>query len=171
MRTKEGVYLVTGAAGGTGKRVVRDLLAIGKAVRALVRSREPFMDAMAELGVDAVAAERNGSLQVLVGDLYNLRDEFFDDVVAIASCTGTRVGPAEDAGMGEPSQPSPPVVLGDTPEKVEYIGIQRLMESAAKHFNGPGAPKDDETLPVLEFKDEETIRAQWGPLDDGMFSF
>lgn len=164
--SKKGIYLVTGANGGSGRRVIRNLLRMSKKVRALTRDREKLIDALLMVGVDALEEEKKGKLDIFVADLFNLRTEAFENVIAIASCTGTRVGPKDDPDRSKYFQGKtfyPPVILEDTPENVEYRGIKNLVEAARKHFEEIDKV---ETIPVLEFTDPEKVRAQWGPLDD-----
>lgn len=159
------VVLVTGANGGTGRRVVRELLRNRDVVvRALVRSEEKLVAALADVGVDAAQERDNARLQVVVSDLFNIRDDFFDNVVAVASCTGVNVGPADDPDRSKYFQGTtfyPPTVLESTPENVEYIGIRNLVEATKKHFATAG-----EHVPVLRFSDDDVVRKQWGALDD-----
>eukprot|EP00178_Gracilaria_changii_P015656 TRINITY_DN438_c0_g1_i1.p1 TRINITY_DN438_c0_g1~~TRINITY_DN438_c0_g1_i1.p1 ORF type:complete len:690 (-),score=149.15 TRINITY_DN438_c0_g1_i1:7706-9775(-) len=160
------VYLVTGANGGSGRRVVRNLLRHNIKVRALTRDRDKLIDALLMVGVDALEQEKQGNLHIFVSDLYNIRQELFHNVVAIASCTGTRVGPRDDPDRSKYFQGVKfysPLVLDDTPENVEYRGIKNLMEAARKHFD---AINKVDTLPVLEFTDINTVSSQWGALDD-----
>ncbi|KAI0561623.1 Complex I intermediate-associated protein 30 mitochondrial [Gracilaria domingensis] len=118
------------------------------------------------VGVDALQHEQNGMLHIFVSDLYNVRQELFEDVVAVASCTGTRVGPQDDPDRSKYFQGVKfyaPVVLADSPENVEYRGLKNLIDGARKHFD---AINRVDTLPVLEFTDREKVASQWGPLDD-----
>ncbi|CDF37002.1 unnamed protein product [Chondrus crispus] len=161
----DSVVLVTGANGGTGRRVVRDLLRKkGIVVRALVRTEAKLVEALAKVGVDAEQERKSGKLQVVVSDLFNIRPEFFDNVVAVASCTGVNVGPADDPDRSKYFQGVkfyPPSILDDTPENVEFVGIGNLVEAAKKYFK-EGAGQ----IPVLTFSDDEIVRKQWGALDD-----
>ncbi|CAN8066949.1 unnamed protein product [Agarophyton chilense] len=160
------VYLVTGANGGSGRRVVRNLLRLGKKVRALTRDRDRLIDALLMVGVDAVEQETSGNLHIFVSDLYNVREELFEDVVAIASCTGTRVGPQDDPDRSKYFQGVqfyPPLILDDIPENVEYRGVKNLVEAARKHFDSINKV---ETVPLLDINDMEKVKAQWGELDD-----
>lgn len=163
---RRGRILVTGASGGTGRRVVRDLLSASRKVRALTRSRERLIEALATLGIDAEAEEKKGTLDIYVSDLYNIRPEMFVDVIGVASCTGVKVGPADDDADRTKYYQGlvfyPPEVLEDTPQNVEYVGIRNLVEGARDHFG----PLGQEQIPILQFTDPKEVEAQWGPLDD-----
>ena len=85
--------LVLGATGGTGVRIVRQLLAKGKRVRVLVRN---MPKAERELGQLPLAA--GAVLEVAVADLSQpatVLPEFFEDVRRVISSTGTVVRPEE----------------------------------------------------------------------------
>lgn len=161
-----GKILVTGASGGTGRRVVRDLLASSIPVRALTRSYERLESALNDVGVNLKEEEEKGTIEVFVSDLFNIREEMFTDVIGVASCTGTRVGPTDDPDRSKYFQGIkfyPPVVQDNTPENVEYIGVKNLLSSAKKHFE---QNSNEEELTVLAFDDPDRVRAQWGAVDD-----
>lgn len=155
------VILVTGATGGTGRRVVRDLLAApgGRVVRALTRSRERLVEALATVGVDAEKEVADGRLEIAVADLYTINDRFFKDVVGVASCTGVKVGPPDDPDQSKNSV----VILEDTPENVEYVGVRNLVEAAKMHFSATSGGAE---LPVMTFTGMNASGAIWGALDD-----
>ena len=164
--SSRGKILVTGASGGSGRRVVRDLLAARRKVRALTRSRERLIEALATVGVDAEDAEKKGMLDIFVSDLFNIKEEMFEGIVGIASCTGAKVGPKDDVDRSKYFQGIkfyPPVVLDDNPETVDYIGIRNLVEGAKKYF---GSSIESGEIPVLTFSDPEVVRSQWGAVDD-----
>lgn len=160
------VILVTGANGGAGCRVVRELLQKpGIIVRALARSEDRLRAALGKVGVDADKAISSGKLDVIISDLYNIRPEFFTDVVAVASCTGVNIGPVDDPDRSKYFQGLKfyqPAILDDTPENVEFVGIRNLVNEAKKHF----AEVTEAEIPVMTFTDEEVVTKQWGPLDD-----
>lgn len=160
------VILVTGANGGAGRRVVRELLQKPDVVvRAFTRSEDRLRAALAKVGVDADKAISSGKLEVIVSDLFNIRPEFFTDVIGIASCTGVNVGPGDDPDRSKYFQGLKfyqPTVLEDTPENVEFVGIRNLVNAAKKHFT----EMTETEIPVLTFTDEDVVRKQWGPLDD-----
>lgn len=160
------VILVTGSNGGTGRRVVRELLTASNApiVRALTRTRQKLVEALDSVGVDAEKAVQEGRLEIAVADLFNLRSEFFEDVIGIASCTGVNTGPVDDPDRNKYFQGLqfyPPTILDDSPKNVEFVGIGNLLQAAQKHFDEQTAEED---LPVMTFSEKET--AQWGALDD-----
>lgn len=164
--TRKNVVLVTGANGGTGRRVVRDLLREGGyTVRALTRSRERLEAAMMKMGLDLGQEEKEGKIQVFVSDLYNVRDEMFEDLVAVVSCTGVNVGPRDDPDRGKYFQGVKfyaPEILDDSPRNVEYVGVARLMEGVKKWWDTFELGGVD----VIKFDDVEEVRRVWGALDD-----
>lgn len=164
---------VTGASGGVGSRVVRELLKDGSSVRALVRSRARGTKALARLGVDVEEREKSGKLQLIVSDLFNLRPEMFRGVDAVISTTGTRVGPANDtpdrAMYYQGLKFFEPTILEDTPQNVEYRGVKQLAELASTVFRESREVVDDvwqSTVPVWTFDNADDVRATWGSLDD-----
>lgn len=160
------VVLVTGANGGTGRRVVRDLLREGGyVVRAMTRTRERLEEAMGRVGVNLEEEEKQGRVEVVVSDLYNVRDEMFEDLVAVVSCTGVNVGPRDDPDRSKYFQGIKfyePEVLDDSAQNVEYVGVRRLMDGVKKWWGGFRTGGVD----VLKFDDEEEVRRVWGALDD-----
>jgi hypothetical protein len=163
---KDMLVLVTGAAGGTGKRVVRELLADGSRVRALVRNRDAAVNALAVAGVDVV--DYPDRLELIISDLYNLTDEVFEGIDAVIGCTGTRIGPPGDTPDRSMYMQGlkffTPTVLDDTPENVELHGVRALVEHAAKRFASM-SKEPDSSVPVLTF-DKESFRSTWNTLDD-----
>lgn len=140
---------------------MRAALARGARVRALVRGLDRGVAALAKLGIDA-DSEKN--LEFVVTDLWNLRDEVFDGVTNVISCTGTAVGPPGDT----PDRAMylqgvvfyPPVVLDETPENVEYVGERALANMAAEKLGG------ERVVEVVAHGGKEAFDATWGSLDD-----
>lgn len=161
-----GLVLVTGASGGLGRRVVRELLRNGKNVRAMTRNEERLLEALKAVGVEMNVEIEKGNLEIFVTDLFNVRNEMFENVVTIISCTGVTVGPKEDKTDRSKYYQGvvfyEPCLLDSTPENVEYVGIRNLVKAAKEHF----ARTLEQQIPVLMFSDEAQIRAQWGVLDD-----
>jgi Complex I intermediate-associated protein 30 (CIA30)/NAD(P)H-binding len=160
------LVLVTGAAGATGRRVVRELLADGSRVRAVVRNREAAVAALAKVGVSA--EESADRLELVVTDLYNLTEGLFDGVDAVIGCTGTRIGPAGDtpdrAMYMQGLKFFTPVVLDDSPANVELVGVLALAERAAARFASLST-EGRVAVPVLAF-DDESFGTAWNSLDD-----
>eukprot|EP00188_Purpureofilum_apyrenoidigerum_P006392 Plantae.Rhodophyta-Purpureofilum_apyrenoidigerum.ctg9887.p1 GENE.Plantae.Rhodophyta-Purpureofilum_apyrenoidigerum.ctg9887~~Plantae.Rhodophyta-Purpureofilum_apyrenoidigerum.ctg9887.p1 ORF type:complete len:529 (-),score=109.50 Plantae.Rhodophyta-Purpureofilum_apyrenoidigerum.ctg9887:234-1763(-) len=151
-RNDKGVVVVTGTTGGTGKRVVKELLKRGYRVRAVVRTEERARKA---LGDDV------GEVELIVTDLYNLQEDFFKGARAVISCTGTKIGPSDDTPDRSKYYQGvkfyDPVVLEDTPENVEFKGICTLAERSKALEPGDV---------MLDFVDEESTRRMWGVVDD-----
>jgi uncharacterized protein YbjT (DUF2867 family) len=154
---KMGTVLVVGATGGVGKRVVRKLLERGYKVRSLVRDTE------------AAKAILGDKTQLVVGDITRpetLTDEVMQDITAAICCTGVRVQPVE----GDTSDRAKyyqgvkfyqPEVVGDTPERVEYLGIKNLVKAASYQLKKP-----KEKL-IFDFtKPSQDVKETWGALDD-----
>jgi len=162
------VILVTGAAGGVGKRVVARLLRTRPdlIVRALVRDGDAAAATWAAAGVDVDAAVAAGRLQVIVSDLWNLQAPFFDRLAAVVSATGTKVGPASG---DTPSRDKyyqgvvfyPPTIVEATPQTVEYDGVKALADGMGR-WVPPPAEEQLELLPV----GGDAAAAVWGALDD-----
>lgn len=165
MAKTDKVVLVTGANGGTGRRVVKALLDDGKyVVRAVTRTRERLDTALQDQGVDVEQMEKSGKLQVFVTDLFNLRDEIFEGVVCVLGCTGVNAGPSEDPDRKKYFQGIKfyqPVILDDSPENVEFVGVGRavkLMEKETKRR------REENELQILEMGAD--VEKLWGGLDD-----
>lgn len=164
-RCLDGVYLVTGASGRTGRRVVSGLLAQQKRVRALTRDRERLAEALKDVSVDMVEQEEKGRLDVFVSDLFDISPELFTDVVRIASCTGTSTRPSTSTANSnsQGGSQSVPFTMENKPENVEYVGVKNLVNNAAKQLSGID---ERNTIAVLEFTDPSTVSAQWKPVND-----
>eukprot|EP00887_Chlorella_sp_A99_P004628 scaffold4.g4628.t1 len=166
-----GVVLVAGATGGVGKRVVEQLLKRGQRVRALVRDVPK-----AEEMLGALPAAPGGSLELAAADVTQPRTllpETFAGVRALVCCTGERRGRRRRAwaerrapnGRAVRVQPKEgdepdrrkyyqgikfydPEIVGDTPEAVEFKGLQNLVAAACEHLG------------------LEAGKLDWGSLDD-----
>jgi uncharacterized protein YbjT (DUF2867 family) len=85
--------LVTGATGGVGSRVVAQLLAKGKRVRALVRDLPKAREMLSGLPASPTAV-----LEIVAADLTQpgtMQAEMFTNVSAVVSCAGCVVRPKE----------------------------------------------------------------------------
>ncbi|KAA8496614.1 hypothetical protein FVE85_0343 [Porphyridium purpureum] len=165
-----GAVLVTGATGGTGRRVVKLLQERGYAVKALVRNEQRAKDVLSKSGVQLQdGSENTNHVTFCVGDLYNIHPDFFDGVSAIISCTGVKVGPVDDtpdrAKYYQGLKFYPPEILEDTPENVEYVGVKNLASKvAAASLSGSESGASGSAL--LSFKDPAKINRTWGVVDD-----
>ena len=131
----EGVILVAGATGGVGKRVVKRLLQRQAKVRALVRDaqrgRAILGDAVDSIEVDLTIPETFTSAVT-------------EGVTAVICCTGTKVQPVEgDTPSREKYYQGikfymPEVV--DVPEKVEYEGMQNLVNAVKDRLQDSSSP-------------------------------
>jgi len=151
-----GFVLVVGATGGVGKRVVRRLLARGYRVRSLVR--------------DAVRARTilgDGS-ELIEADITipeTLTEAVTDNLRAVICCTGSRVQPVEgDTPTREKYYQGVKFYrseVADTPEVVEYQGVQNLVRAVTK-----GLVRDDKKI-VFDFTQPNVeMKETWGALDD-----
>lgn len=152
---KAGVFLVAGAAGGVGKRVVRRLVERGYQVRALVREAKR---AKALLGDNVEIVEADITIPE------TLTSAVLNNVKAIVCCTGTRVQPVEgDTPNREKYYQGikfylPEVV--DIPELVEHQGVQNLVQAATNEFS-----QASET--VFDFQNTPNdLKEMWGAVDD-----
>ncbi|KAI5080813.1 hypothetical protein GOP47_0003996 [Adiantum capillus-veneris] len=153
----EGVVLVTGATGGVGKRVVDVLGRKGYSVRVLVRNAEK---AKQLLGSD---------IDTVIGDVTKkdtLLPAYFKGVNKVINAVSVIVGPKE----GDTPERQKyyqgikffaPEVKGDSPEMVEFQGMQNLLE-VVKEYLGL---RDGKTLYSISAKGLPTGPA-WGALDD-----
>lgn len=155
---KVGVVLVAGATGGVGRRVVQRLKERGYQVRSLVRDKDK---ARAILGEE---------VELAVGDITQpetLTPEMMA-VEAVVCCTAVRVQPV---GGDTPDRDKynqgvkfyQPEIVGDTPERVEYLGVKNLVEAVAKHLSQMPA---SEKL-IFDFTHPSTqLKQMWGAVDD-----
>jgi len=160
----DGVFMVTGATGGVGKRVVTLLLEQGKHVRAVVRDV-----AKAKEMFDPVVGKVKGSgacLQLVPADIVQektLLREYFVHVKNVVWCSATKIVPKE----GDTADRSKyyqgirfydPTIEGDTPEAVEYIGMKNVLTAIQSSL-----PKE-EGVPIFDPSSKKELI--WGPLDD-----
>ncbi|WOL09113.1 hypothetical protein Cni_G17866 [Canna indica] len=151
-----GMVLVTGATGGVGRRVVSILRNKGFPVKALVRNEEK---ARTMLGPD---------VDLIVGDVTKvetLSPEYFKGVKKVINAVSVIVGPKEGdtpdrAKYSQGIKFFEPEIKGDSPEKVEFIGMQNLI-NAVKNSLGL---KNGKLL--FGLKGNITGKLVWGPLDD-----
>ena len=155
-QTTNMVILVAGATGGVGKRVVQQLCDRNYSVRALVRDaargREILGDKVDLFEADITIAE-------------TLKPEMMQGVSRVICCTGTKVQPVEgDTPNREKYYQGvkfylPEVV--DTPELVEYAGIQNLIKVISRYI----PPATDKVL--FDFANPNAdIKETWGAIDD-----
>ena len=154
-----GAVLVAGATGGVGKRVVQRLLDRGYQVRSLVRDK------------DKARAILGDNVETFTGDITQpetLTPEMMANVRAVICCTAVRVQPV---GGDTPDREKynqgvkfyQPEIVGDTPERVEYLGVKNLVQAATQYWNQhPSGEKI-----VFDFS-QPTPQSQqiWGAVDD-----
>ena len=150
------VVLVTGATGGVGKRVVKKLLEQNYQVRALVRNMAKAKDMLGD------------KVELFEADITipeTLKPSMMQGVEAVICCTGTKVQPVEgDTPTREKYYQGvkfymPEVV--DTPELVEYKGIENLVKVVAQHI-----PAADNKI-LFDFTNPNAeIKETWGAVDD-----
>lgn len=100
--SEPGVVLVTGATGGTGRRVVARLLARGRRVRALVRDVQKARQLLAGLPAGA-----GGSLELVAADVtqrQTLLPAMFEGVRQVVTCSAVTVAPKEVSGLVGPDE-------------------------------------------------------------------
>mmetsp|Transcript_7940 Transcript_7940/g.17031 ORF Transcript_7940/g.17031 Transcript_7940/m.17031 type:complete len:622 (-) Transcript_7940:550-2415(-) len=166
----KGSILVTGATGGTGKRVVKLLLERGYRVHALVRDEERAKAVLGAIGVDA---DSEPNLVLCAGDLHNVHADFIAGVRTIISCTGVKVGPEDDTPDRSKYYQGvvfyPPKILEDTPHNVEHVGIANLVSQAELNLVQNDQQNQQQqqlvSAPLMRFDDTETRRS-WGVIDD-----
>lgn len=138
------MYLVTGATGQVGRRVVRHLCEQGKPVRALVRFRTAY-DPLAHWGA-----------QICIGDLREPEDiqRACEGIEVVISAHGSRNGRVEDV------------------EQVDLRGNLRLIRAAqeqgSRHFtfiSVLGAPQFPRDAPVFKAKAAVEERLKSSTLD------
>eukprot|EP00638_Chattonella_subsalsa_P000506 CAMPEP_0117756120 /NCGR_PEP_ID=MMETSP0947-20121206/13865_1 /TAXON_ID=44440 /ORGANISM="Chattonella subsalsa, Strain CCMP2191" /LENGTH=543 /DNA_ID=CAMNT_0005575599 /DNA_START=215 /DNA_END=1846 /DNA_ORIENTATION=- len=160
----EGVVLVTGATGGVGKRVVDQLLQKGVKVRALARNKSKAL-AFLSKGEEPPSG---GNLEIVVADIgkpSTLKPSMFKDVTAMVCCHAAIVQPKEGdspdrAKYYQGIKFFEPEVI-DSPEEVDFLGTQKLVEYAMKYGNLQG-----KVLFSSQPGGKEAWVRQWGALDD-----
>ncbi|XP_017410658.1 protein HIGH CHLOROPHYLL FLUORESCENCE PHENOTYPE 173, chloroplastic isoform X2 [Vigna angularis] len=155
IRTSD-IVLVAGATGGVGRRVVDILRKKGIPVRVLVRNEEK---ARRMLGSD---------VDLVIGDITKdstLIPEYFKGVKKVINAASVIVGPKEGdtpdrAKYSQGVKFFEPEIKGDSPEKVEYIGMKNLIK----------AVKDNLGLRrgrlLFGFEGNNYRQLPWGALDD-----
>ncbi|KAL5576974.1 hypothetical protein UlMin_018673 [Ulmus minor] len=151
-----GIVLVAGATGGVGRRVVDILRSKGVPVRALVRNEEK---ARKLLGPD---------IDLVVADITRestLVPESFKGVRNIINAVSVIVGPKEGdtpdrAKYSQGIKFFEPEIKGDSPEKVEYIGMKNLINAV----KGSVGLRNGKLL--FGFEDNKYLELPWGALDD-----
>ncbi|KAG0499321.1 hypothetical protein HPP92_003619 [Vanilla planifolia] len=119
------VILVTGASGGVGRRVVNILQQKGIPVRALVRNEEKGRKLLGE------------NVDLVVGDVTKkntLVPEYFIGVKKVINTVSVIVGPKEGdtpdrAKYSQGIKFFEPEIKGESPEKVEFIGLTNLINA------------------------------------------
>ena len=138
----DGIFVVTGATGGLGRRVVSRLLAQGKHVRAVARDPAKASELLGSLPVAA-----GGKLEVVFADLAQpktIPDSLFAPdaatgrgVSAVLSCSAVKVQPKE----GDTPDRSKylqgikfydPELADDSPAAVELGGVTAILSKAAR---------------------------------------
>ena len=138
----DGIFVVTGATGGLGRRVVARLLSQGKHVRAV--ARDPAK--AAEL-LDPLPIAEGGKLEVVFADLaqpQTIPESLFEldastgkRVSAVLSCSAVKVQPKE----GDTPDRSKylqgikfydPELADDSPAAVELGGVSAILGKAAR---------------------------------------
>lgn len=160
---QDGFILVTGATGGVGKRVVARLLASGRKVRALVRDKAKGQTMLSSLPVAP-----GGVLELVAADITQkstLLPEMFEGVRGVISASAVKVAPKEGdtedrAKYMQGIKFFDPMIVGDTPESVEFIGLKNVMDAVQKHLGVYGG----QTL--LSAAGVFGSSPAWGPLDD-----
>ncbi|XP_072977863.1 protein HIGH CHLOROPHYLL FLUORESCENCE PHENOTYPE 173, chloroplastic isoform X2 [Typha angustifolia] len=151
-----GVILVTGATGGVGRRVVDILCKKGLPVRVLARNEEKARNM---LGPD---------VDLVIGDITkedSLAPEYFKGVKKVINAISVIVGPKEGdtpdrAKYKQGIKFFEPEIKGDSPEKVEYIGMQNLIRA----LKGCVGLHDGKLLFGLQ--GNLSGKLVWGALDD-----
>lgn len=151
-----GIVLVTGATGGVGKRVVDALRKKGLPVRVLVRDEEK---ARKLLGPD---------IDLICGDVTKkstLLPEYFKGVKKVVSAVSVIVGPKEGdtpdrAKYSQGIKFFEPEIKGASPEMVEYIGMQNLINSIKENMELQSGKL------LFGFEGNLSTELPWGSLDD-----
>ncbi|KNA21040.1 hypothetical protein SOVF_046860 isoform A [Spinacia oleracea] len=151
-----GIVLVVGATGGVGRRVVDVLQSKGLPVRVLVRNEGK---ARQMFGPD---------IDLVVGDITKestLPLEYFKGVKKVINAASVIVGPKEGdtpdrAKYSQGIKFFEPEIKGDSPEMVEYIGMQNLINAV----KGSVGLKEGKLLFGVEGNSFRDL--PWGALDD-----
>eukprot|EP00775_Hariotina_reticulata_P012925 gene12925-13053_t len=150
------------ATGGVGKRVVQKLLSRGEVVRALVRDVQKARELLRRPVILKLLC-----LRLVVGEGLSQRrtltPEMVQGVRAVVSCTSVKVQPkegdtADRAKYYQGIKFYDPEIVGDTPEAVEFKGLQNVVDAVAEQLGY-------EQGKVLLAPDSASA-ARWGALDD-----
>ncbi|MBV9385611.1 MAG: CIA30 family protein [Chroococcidiopsidaceae cyanobacterium CP_BM_ER_R8_30] len=150
------VVLVAGATGGVGKRVVQRLVERGYKVRSLVRD------------ADRARALLGDKVELYVGDITKpetLTSKMMANVSAVVCCTAVRVQPVEGDTPDRDKYYQgvkfyQPEIVGDTPERVEYLGVKHLVQAAVPYLSRSTEIIFDFAAPSKDLPDI------WGVVDD-----
>ncbi|XP_004504281.1 protein HIGH CHLOROPHYLL FLUORESCENCE PHENOTYPE 173, chloroplastic isoform X2 [Cicer arietinum] len=150
------IVLVAGATGGVGRRVVDELRKRGIPVRVLVRNEEK---ARRMLGSD---------VDLVVGDITKdstLIPEYFKGVKKVINAVSVIVGPKEGdtpdrAKYSQGIKFFEPEIKGDSPEKVEYVGMRNLIKAVKKNLGLRRGKL------LFGFEGDSYRQLSWGALDD-----
>ncbi|MDG2991373.1 CIA30 family protein [Candidatus Synechococcus calcipolaris G9] len=154
-----GLILVLGATGGTGRRLVKQLLGQGYGVRALVRDRQKAEKVL----------PHSELLEIVTGDVTeadSLPPELMTHVRTVISCLGTIIRPVEpdpdEKKYAQGIKFYPPQVVGPSPEQVEYQGVKAVLALAVPHF-----AQESSTYPLFDYRYPSPVLGEvWGALDD-----
>ncbi|KAK8461367.1 hypothetical protein SEVIR_1G024400v4 [Setaria viridis] len=150
------VVLVTGATGGVGRRVVDILRKKGVPVRVLARNQDK---ARSMLGTD---------VDLIIGDVTKedtLDPKLFKGIKKVVNAVSVIVGPKEGDTPDRQKYKQgikffEPEIKGPSPEMVEYIGMQNLI-NAIKNSVGLSEGKL-----LFGLKGNLSGKIVWGALDD-----
>ncbi|OEL28107.1 hypothetical protein BAE44_0010876 [Dichanthelium oligosanthes] len=150
------VVLVTGATGGVGRRVVDILRKKGIPVRVLARNQDK---ARSMLGAD---------VDLIIGDVTKedtLDPKLFKGIKKVVNAVSVIVGPKEGDTPDRQKYKQgikffEPEIKGPSPEMVEYIGMQNLI-NAIKNCVGLSEGKL-----LFGLKGNLSGKIVWGALDD-----
>ncbi|CAN6278079.1 unnamed protein product [Urochloa humidicola] len=150
------VVLVTGATGGVGRRVVDILRKKGLPVRVLARNKDK---ARSMLGPD---------VDLIIGDVTKedtLDPKLFKGIKKVVNAVSVIVGPKEGDTPDRQKYKQgikffEPEIKGPSPEMVEYIGMQNLI-NAIKNSVGLSEGKL-----LFGLKGNLSGKIVWGALDD-----
>ncbi|KAH7278558.1 hypothetical protein KP509_38G046400 [Ceratopteris richardii] len=152
-----GIVLVAGATGGVGKRVVDVLRRKGYSVRVLVRNA---VKAKELLGSD---------IDMVIGDVTKkdtLLPSYFKGVSSVVNTVSVIIGPKEGDTPDRQKYSQgikffEPEVKGDSPEKIEFEGLQNLLEAVKDKIGF----RDGKMLFRVSDKGLP-LGPAWGALDD-----
>ncbi|GAQ79922.1 NAD(P)-binding Rossmann-fold superfamily protein [Klebsormidium nitens] len=158
-RGGRGKVLVVGATGGVGKRIVDELRKNGVPVVALVRDQGK---------AQKLLGPPSPGLQIVTAELTQPRTllpEYFEGVSAVVNASAVIVGPKEGdtterAKYYQGIKFYDPEIKENTPEAVEFRGVQNLVEAVKEHLGY----RDGKVL--LQIENGLPSGPAWGALDD-----